>query len=141
MPLIGHSAGSVGAAGAAGSERGQSTVEFALVLPLVFVLLLGLLQVGVVLRDQLLVTAAAREGAREAAVTSNSEKIRTAARRAAPSLVLEVSVTRGPNRGDAVTVVITSKPNGLPIVGRVVASTRLEARATMRVERSKESGP
>jgi Flp pilus assembly protein TadG len=43
-------------------------VELALVLPLVLLLLLGVVQVGLVVRDQILVVHAAREAAREAAV-------------------------------------------------------------------------
>lgn len=121
------------------SEKAQSTVELALVLPLLFVLLLGLLQVGVVLRDHLLVAAAAREGAREAAVTANPARIRASAARAAPGLTLDVSISRGPRRGDAAVVLVTSKPTRLPIVGKLVGSTALEGKATMRVERSEKS--
>jgi len=39
-------------------------VEFSLVLPLLLVLALGLIQVGLLARDRLLVEAAARAGAR-----------------------------------------------------------------------------
>ena len=49
-------------------DRGQATVELALLLPLVAVLLLLILQIGLVLRDQLMVVHAAREAARSAAV-------------------------------------------------------------------------
>ncbi len=42
----------------------REVVEFALVLPLVLVVVLGLVQVGLVVRDRLLVEAAARAGAR-----------------------------------------------------------------------------
>jgi len=47
--------------------RGSAVVEFALVLPLVLVVLLGAVEVAVVARTQLEVSQAAREGAREAA--------------------------------------------------------------------------
>ncbi len=42
-------------------DRGQSTVEFAMILPLVALVLLLLVQAGLVVRDQLLVSHAARE--------------------------------------------------------------------------------
>jgi Flp pilus assembly protein TadG len=46
------------------SERGTAAVEFALVLPLVLVVALALVQTGLLVRDRLLVEAAARAGAR-----------------------------------------------------------------------------
>jgi Flp pilus assembly protein TadG len=46
------------------SERGSAAVEFALVMPLVFVVTLGLVQIGLLPRDRALVDAAARAGAR-----------------------------------------------------------------------------
>ena len=46
------------------SERGSAAVEFALVMPLVFVVTLGLVQIGLLARDRALVDAAARAGAR-----------------------------------------------------------------------------
>jgi Flp pilus assembly protein TadG len=45
-------------------QHGSAVVEFALVLPLVLIVALGLVQVGLVVRDQLLVEAAARAEAR-----------------------------------------------------------------------------
>ena len=45
----------------------QATVELALVLPVVATLLLAVVQVGLVVRDQIRVTHAAREAARAAA--------------------------------------------------------------------------
>ncbi|MGH2667651.1 MAG: TadE/TadG family type IV pilus assembly protein [bacterium] len=120
------------------SDRGQSAVEFALVLPLVLLLLLSMVQAGVVLRDQLLVTAAAREAAREAAVSLDESRARAAARRAAPGLGLTVEVAAGRQRGDAVEVVVTASPARLPLVGAAVSGRRLRAAATMRMERDAE---
>lgn len=117
------------------NERGQSTVEFALVLPLVALLLLGLLQVGLLLKDQLLVSGAAREAAREAAVSPDIGRIERAARRAAPGLEIEVSVDRGRERGSPVSVSVGAQPTSLPLVGKVVEGRRVRATATMRVER------
>ena len=53
-------------------ERGQATVEFALVLPLIVFALLAILQVGLVARDQIAVVHAAREAARSRGGRSGS---------------------------------------------------------------------
>lgn len=116
-------------------DRGQSTVEFALVLPLVLILLLGLLQVGLLLRDQLLVSSAAREAAREAAVSADSGRIEAAAVRSAPNLELTVTVSGGDRRGDAIKVLVAAPPTQLPLVGAFVSGRTLRASATMRLER------
>jgi len=90
-----------------GSERGTAAVEFALVLPLVLVVALALVQTGLLVRDRLLVEAAARAGARAAAVQEDPAAIRSAALAAAPSLdegAVDLAVTRDGARGDPVTV-------------------------------------
>jgi len=46
-------------------ERGSAAVEFALLLPILLLLLLALVQVGVLARDSLLLTQASRAGARD----------------------------------------------------------------------------
>ena len=61
------------------SQRGSAAVEFALVLPLVLVVALALVQTGLLIRDRLLVEAAARAGARAAAVQDDAVAIRAAA--------------------------------------------------------------
>lgn len=93
-----------------GPERGSAAVEFALVLPLVLVLVLGMVQVGIFARDRLLVEAAARAGARTAAVVDDPAAVRAAALAAAPTLRdvdLALEVVRAGGRGDPVSVRIT----------------------------------
>jgi Flp pilus assembly protein TadG len=89
------------------SERGTAAVEFALVLPLVLVVALALVQTGLLVRDRLLVEAAARAGARAAAIQEEPSAIRAAALAAAPSLddgAVDLAVTRKGVRGEPVTV-------------------------------------
>lgn len=53
-------------------DRGQAAVELALVLPLVCALLMGVVQVGLVIRSQLAVQVAARAAARAAAISADA---------------------------------------------------------------------
>ena len=119
-------------------QSGQAAVELALVLPLVSVLLLLLVQVALLARDQVLVVHAAREGAREAAVDPAPDAARSAA--VASSTLdggrLEVAVTGRGGPGSRVTVTARYRvATDVPIVGAFVGDLRLEASATMRVER------
>jgi len=60
-----------GSARRARGTAGQAAVELALALPVVVLLLLGMLQVALVGRDQLAIELAAREAARAAAVSAD----------------------------------------------------------------------
>ncbi|MGE5226950.1 MAG: TadE/TadG family type IV pilus assembly protein, partial [Planctomycetaceae bacterium] len=116
-----------------------AAVEFALVLPLVLVVVLGLVQVGLVARDRLLVEAAARAGARAAAVGPDEAAIADTAIAAAPGLdpaLASVSVVRTGGRGDPVTVsVVYDDPVRVPLVGWLVgAGVTMTASATDRQE-------
>lgn len=92
---------------APGDRRGSAAVELALVLPLALMVALALLQVGLLTRDALVVAGAAREGAREAAVTVDDARITEAALRGGgglPASRTEVAVDRAGGAGDPVTV-------------------------------------
>jgi Flp pilus assembly protein TadG len=119
-------------------EAGQATVELAFVLPVVAVLLLALVQVGLLVRDQLLVVHAAREAARAAAVAEGDAG---QARQAAigsvglPSDDVRVSTVNRGGAAPTVTVTVTyTSPTDLPLVGRMMGDVVLSGRATMRLE-------
>jgi Flp pilus assembly protein TadG len=103
------------------SQKGTAAVEFALVLPLILVVALALVQTGLLVRDRLLVEAAARAGARAAAVQEDASAIRSEALAAAPSLedgAFELAITRAGARGEPVTVSIRyAAPVRVPFVG------------------------
>ena len=63
-------------------QRGQATVELALLLPFVCALVLLVVQVALVARDQLLLATATREAARVAAVDGDPAAARAAGQRA-----------------------------------------------------------
>jgi Flp pilus assembly protein TadG len=103
-----------------GGEHGSASIEFVLVLPLVLVMALALVQVGLLIKDQIVVQEAARAGAREAAVTTDDQEAEKVARDAAVSLdqsQLEVSVARDGGAGAGVTVtVVYHAPVDVPLV-------------------------
>ena len=122
----------------ASGDRGQATVELALLLPLVALLLLGLVQVAVVARDQVLVAHAAREAARAAAVDDDVDAVRRAAEQAGPLATdrLEIEVHGRDGVGSRVRVVVRYRvPLRLPLIGQAVRDLELRSEATMRVER------
>jgi Flp pilus assembly protein TadG len=113
---------------------GQSTVEFALVLPLFFGLLALVFQVALVGRDEILVVHAARSAAREASVTADPARIGAAATRTLPGAI--VRVARRGAVGEPVEVDVTyTSVTDLPLVGAMLPDLTLHARAVMRVER------
>ncbi|MGH9156120.1 MAG: TadE/TadG family type IV pilus assembly protein [Acidimicrobiales bacterium] len=118
-------------------DRGQATVELALALPLVALLLLLVAQFGLVVRDQVLVVHAAREAARRAAVDPAEASWRQAALRAAPLEPdrLQVVVTPGAGRGEEVSVRLSYRsPTFAPIIGPLLPDIVLRGGASMRRE-------
>ena len=111
-------------------ERGQASVEVALLLPLVVVLLLGLLQVALVGRDQLALELAAREAARAASVSADPAGAAGAAARRVTGLApLAVAVDVV---ATTVTVTVTHlNRTDVPLAGRLIADVELRAQATM----------
>jgi len=120
-------------------ERGSAAVEFALVLPLVLVMALAIVQVGVLVKDQIVVEEAARAGAREAAVTVDDGEVRQAAIAAAAGLDesrILVTVAREGGAGSAVTVTVGyDAPVDVPLVTWLFSpSVAMNGTAVMRQE-------
>lgn len=97
------------------SEIGQSLVEFALILPVFIVILFGIMEFGRLWETTNVLTSAAREGARVAAVTEpDLDEALTAAQSVlAAGDVNDATVTiSGPdtNKDIVVTVVMTYTP-------------------------------
>lgn len=115
-----------------GSDRGQATVELALAMPILCLLLLGVVQTAVVVLDQLLAMEAARVGARAASVAADTTSAGQGAAQRVLHGVGDASVVVS---GDAVTVRV-SIVNGtdIPMIGLLLPDVTVEASATMVLE-------
>jgi hypothetical protein len=115
-------------------ERGQATVEFAFVLPLLLLAVLAVVQVSLVVRDQLGVVHAAREAARAASVDPDPAGAVRAAHRTMPGADVEVGARPKVGGEISVTVHYTSVTD-LPLIGVLFPDPDLHATSVMRVER------
>jgi Flp pilus assembly protein TadG len=127
------------------SEQGQTVVEFALVAPLLIVLILGIFQGGIAFNHYLVVTDAARAGARQAIVARVSNisiaTIKQTARNAggdldSTKLNVDVADPTDPTlktAGSSVTVTV-SYPYSINLLGWVVSSGNLTSSMTDRLE-------
>lgn len=118
-------------------ERGQATVEFALCLPVILAVLLGLVQAGVVARDQVRLTHAAREAVREAAVDDRRDVPRRAALARSgldeDRLTVEVEGQRKGSR-KVRAALRYEVPTEVPLVGLLIPDLTLRASSAMRRE-------
>jgi Flp pilus assembly protein TadG len=129
-------------------QDGQAVVEFAVILPVLLLVLMAIYQFGQVFVNYMDVTGAGREGARKAAVsrsagtcTSVDSLAVNAAKGAATDLNqsnLTVTIARtctnnAYQQGSDVTATATY-PYSISILGMVVSSGTLSSSTTMRVE-------
>jgi Flp pilus assembly protein TadG len=122
------------------NEKGQSMTEFALVLPILAVLLFGVIQFGIVFNNYIQLTDAVRAGARKGAVGRHLQNPEGAViqtvRDASTSLKqsdLNVSVTSSWQHGEDVSVT-ASYPYSINLLGVVVKSGRMTSTTKERVE-------
>jgi hypothetical protein len=115
-------------------ERGQATVEFALILPMVVFLMLAILQTALIVRDYVGVVHAAREAVRAVSVDRDPAAATTAARR----VLADATVVVGsrPTVGAPIRVEVRYVSHtDLPMVGLLFPDPVLHATAVMRTER------
>jgi hypothetical protein len=119
-----------------GSDGGQATVELALVLPLLVVLLLAVIQVALVARDRVALSHASREAARVAVEAPAAGPVGDAARDATgldPSR-LDVGLSGGGQPGDRFTVEVRYRVvTDVMLVGRLFPDFDLIERFVGRV--------
>jgi len=122
------------------AERGQTMVEFAIVLPVLLLIVFAIIQFGILFNNFVALTDAVRAGARTAAVS------RTAANPVAATIArvqsatadldqskLGITVTSGWQHGDDVTVSATY-PYSIDLFGVIVQAGNLKSSTTERVE-------
>jgi len=135
------------------SEHGQAAVEFALVIPFLCLLIVGILHFGKVMNYWLDLNQVASEGARKAAVNTFADdsdadaylrarlettELRTGGTTSIPAqAAINVCAPDGIGVGDPVTVQV-SVPYALPFVG---ATVTLRGTATMRLEQELDYTP
>lgn len=123
-------------------ESGQALAEFALVLPALMAILIGIIQFGAVFKNYLTLTDAVREGARKAAVSRNragnvdyvkSEVVKSGSDLGPEFDTSDVDVNSSWDPGE--DVVVTAKfPFSIDVLGFVVKKGDLTSTATERVE-------
>ncbi len=102
-------------------QQGQSLVEFALLLPILVVIIFSAVEFGRLWMTMNLLTGAAREGARVAAVTApNATLVQSAANNvlSAANITGATVTVVGPNAANAVTV--TVRINYTVLTGSIV---------------------
>jgi len=123
------------------SQQGQTMTEFALVLPVLALILFAVIQFGIVFNNYITLTDATRAGARKAAVSrqdaNRNSDVVSAVRSSASDLTTSKLSVPTPsstwNSGDNVTVT-ASYPYSISLLGIVVKSGRISSTTTERVE-------
>jgi Flp pilus assembly protein TadG len=123
------------------NQQGQTMTEFALVLPVLALILFAVIQFGIVFNNYITLTDATRAGARKAAVSrqdpNRNSAVMTAVRSSASDLTSSKLSVSPPSStwqsGDDVTVT-ASYPYSISLLGVVVKSGSLTSTTTERVE-------
>lgn len=117
-------------------ETGQGLVEFALILPIFLLLVLGMMEYGWLLNAQITANSAAKEFARAAVVADSREipvRVETAKTNLGLTDVTYVITNPTATSGQQVTITVTRKVT--PLVGFFFKEDQnITSKATMRVE-------
>jgi hypothetical protein len=118
-------------------QGGQATLELALALPMVAVVIAGLVETAMVAGDQLRLWHAAREAARVAVVDPDPNAAeRTIAEQGFADAIVDVTPpATGRLQGEPLTVSVDyRRPARVPVIGHIFNGLELRVRATMRIE-------
>lgn len=123
-------------------KKGQSMVEFVMVLPLFLIILLGMIEFGLIFNAYITIINGAREGARTGSVGGSDFQIESQVENISNLLDLDMlSVSISPNeslrsRGDSLEVLVDYDYKMItPLIGTLLGGTiELQGRTVMRVE-------
>jgi Flp pilus assembly protein TadG len=123
-------------------QKGQALVEFAIILPIVILVLMAILEFGIMLNTYLKIENAAREGARAGIVGKSYTEIGTLVTTISPSLnSSKMSVVITPTEaqrksGGTLTVKVNyNYETMLPIISSIIGdSIILRSETSMRIE-------
>ena len=123
------------------SKRGQSLVEIALILPILLIILFGILEFGRVFHSYLVITHAAREGARYGIISKDVDEIKQKVQDASPGITLNLSdidVNPSTNLTAGVPLTISVEYQVdlfTPVLGDIIPNpVPISTSTTMRVE-------
>ena len=114
--------------------RGQATVETALLLPVIALVLLSVIQIGLVVHARVMVTHAAREGVRAAAVHGDDADVRAAVIASGGLAPDRLSISNLASSGRVTVIVRYDAPTNVPLIGPLIGDVELVGQATMRRE-------
>ncbi|SHI95900.1 Flp pilus assembly protein TadG [Clostridium cavendishii DSM 21758] len=124
------------------NQKGQALVEFAIILPIFLILVMGIIQFGMILNTYLSIENASREGARNGIIGSTDSEIQNLIKTISPSLdtqsltvnITPNEITRKP--GDTLTVKVSYNYKlTVPIISNLFNNiVVLNGQTSMRVE-------
>lgn len=122
-------------------KRGQSVVEFALILPILLLFILGMVEFGRFYNAWLMVSHASREGARLASLGGTTIQVEervdiVMADFDTNRITVVINPSGAKSRGDMVTVTVNYDIDPMtPMIGAITGGTlHLDAYTVMRVE-------
>jgi Flp pilus assembly protein TadG len=117
------------------NDAGQATVEVALAVPLLVIVMLFGVQIALVIRDQIATIAAAREAARAVVVADGKTGVADNAVARTASLNPSRRSVKVSINGGLVTATVTYRsPTDLPLVGIFIPDITVHSAATMALE-------
>lgn len=124
------------------NEKGQSLVEFTIVLPIILLILMGILEFGIMLNCYLTLNNVSREGARLGIVGGSNAEIESLIKNTSPNLnhdrlTIIITPEEGSRKsGESLTVTLSYKYQVfLPIISSKIGDKIiLKSQTSMRIE-------